>query len=280
MKLATWNVNSLRVRLPHLLAWLEETQPTLVGLQETKLIDEKFPQAEIEAAGYDVAFVGQPTYNGVAILSRRGVLGAPKDVVFQDPRLPDDQKRLIAATYPVLASGSGAANVAAPASTLAGQSIRFVCAYVPNGSEVGSEKYAYKLAWLKALQARMAEEVQAHPLCALVGDFNIAPADADIYDPAAWHEKILCSTPEREAFRGLLSLGLTDILRAHAPDAEGLFTWWDYRAAGFRRNLGMRIDHLLLSPALATVATTSEVDKGPRKKEQPSDHAPVWVALG
>ncbi len=268
MILSTWNVNSLRVRLPHLLAWLEETQPALLGLQETKLVDEKFPRSEVEAAGYEVVFAGQPTYNGVAILSRRGLLGSPEDLTIQDPRLPDDQKRLIAATYPVLAG------------PLAGQRLRFLCAYVPNGSEVGSEKYAYKLSWLEALQSRMAEELQAHPHCALVGDFNIAPADADVHDPAAWHEKILCSTPERSAFQGLLGLGLTDILRHHAPQAEGLFTWWDYRAAGFRRNLGLRIDHLLLSPALAANATRSEVDRGPRKKEQPSDHAPVWVALG
>lgn len=263
-KIVTWNVNSLRVRLPHLLDWLASETPDLIGLQETKLVDEKFPRAEIEDAGYHVVYTGQPTYNGVALLGRTETFAPPEDVVYQDPRLPDDQKRLIAATWTPL-SGE--------------PPIRLICGYIPNGSEVGSEKYIYKLSWLEALHQRMQAEVGAHANVALVGDFNIAPADPDVYDPAAWHEKILCSTPEREAYQRLLALGLADGLREQLEPDEKAFTWWDYRQGGYRRNLGLRIDHLLLSIGLRQRMTGAGVDHAPRRREQPSDHAPVWVQL-
>lgn len=264
LRVASWNVNSLRVRLPHVLDWLAAAQPDLLGLQETKLIDEKFPRAEIEAAGYAVHYTGQPTYNGVAILARQARFSDISDVTHHDTRLPDDQRRLTALT-------------AKDAST--GLDMRFICVYVPNGSEVGSDKYRYKLAWLDALEARLQEELAAHPRLALVGDFNIAPGDLDVHDPAAWHEKILCSTPERDAFGRLIKLGLTDTLRAHAPHEASLFSWWDYRQAGFRRNLGLRIDHILLSEQAFGPCHASGVDKRPRGLEQPSDHAPVWADI-
>lgn len=264
IKIATWNVNSLRVRLPHLLDWLATDQPDLLGLQETKLVDDKFPREEIEAAGYHVVYTGQPTYNGVALLARAQAFGPAQDLVLQDPRLPDDQKRLIAATWAPL-DGSPA--------------IRLICGYIPNGSEVGSEKYAYKLRWLEALEHRLQDELAQHSRLALVGDFNIAPADPDVYDPAAWHEKILCSTPEREAYQRLLGLGLHDALREHLGPDEKAYTWWDYRQGGYRRNLGLRIDHLLLSQALQQSLKAVGVDHEPRRREQPSDHAPVWVQL-
>lgn len=263
-RVASWNVNSLRVRLPHVLDWLATAQPDLLGLQETKLVDAKFPQAEIEAAGYAVHFIGQPTYNGVAILARQARFSQISDVMHHDARLPDDQRRLTALT--VTEANTGLAT-------------RFICVYVPNGSEVGSDKYRYKLAWLDALEARLTEELAAHPRLALVGDFNIAPLDLDVHDPAAWQEKILCSTPEREAFERLIELGLTDTLRAHAPQEESLFSWWDYRQAGFRRNLGLRIDHILLSEQAFGQCRSSGVDRVPRGLEQPSDHAPVWADI-
>ncbi len=180
-----------------------------------------------------------------------------------DPRLPDDQRRLIAATL----------------TFKTGSHLRFVNGYMPNGSEVGSEKYAYKLAWFAALTERLREEIAQHPTLALVGDFNIAPSDLDVHDPKAWHEKILCSTPEREAFQTLIGLGLTDSFRHHHPELEKAFSWWDYRMAGFRRNLGLRIDHILLTAPLLAQCTAAGIDKTPRALEQPSDHAPVWADL-
>lgn len=262
-RLASWNLNSLKVRLPHLLDWLATETPDVIGLQELKLVDEKFPRDQIEAAGYDCYFAGQPTYNGVAILTRRQTVESVANVMVNDSRLPDDQKRLIAATL----------------TFKTGTSLRFVNGYMPNGSEVGSEKYAYKLAWFAALTDRLREEIAQHPALALVGDFNIAPADLDVHDPQAWHEKILCSTPERAAFQTLLGLGLTDSFRHHHPDLEKAFSWWDYRMAGFRRNLGLRIDHILLTAPLLAQCTAAGIDKTPRALEQPSDHAPVWADL-
>jgi exodeoxyribonuclease-3 len=255
------------VRLPHLLDWLATEQPDLIGLQELKLVDEKFPRDQIEAAGYDCTFAGQPTYNGVAILTRRQTVASVDDVRINDPRLPDDQKRLIAATVTLKAGNPGP-----------GQ-LRFVNGYMPNGSEVGSDKYAYKLAWFAALTQRLQDELAQHAHLALVGDFNIAPADLDVHDPAAWHEKILCSTPERQAFQTLLGLGLADSFRHQHPDLEKAFSWWDYRMAGFRRNLGLRIDHILLSAPLLAQCAATGIDKTPRALEQPSDHAPVWADL-
>ena len=263
LKIASWNVNSLRVRLPHLLRWLGAAQPDLVGLQETKTTDDKFPVEALHAAGYRVVFAGQPTYNGVATLIRDSQFQEPVEWSAQDPRLPDDQKRLIAVT--VIPKGGT-------------RPLRFINIYVPNGSEVGSEKYDYKRRWLEVLQIRIAEELASQPDLVLVGDFNIAPDDRDVHDPQAWHEKILCSTPERRAFSDLLNAGLTDSFRQHCPDA-GHFSWWDYRQAGFRRGLGLRIDHVLLSATLAAGCSASVIDKEPRGWEQPSDHAPVIASV-
>ena len=263
LKIASWNVNSLRVRLPHLQRWLAAEQPDLVGLQETKTTDDKFPAEALHASGYRSVFAGQPTYNGVAILIRDAQFEEAVDWSAQDPRLPDDQKRLIAATV-------------TPKGTTT--SLRFLNVYVPNGSEVGCEKYDYKLRWLAALQTRITEELASQRHLALVGDFNIAPEDRDVHDPQAWNEKILCSTPERRAFTALLAAGLTDSFRQHCTEA-GYFSWWDYRQAGFRRGLGLRIDHVLLSAGLASGCTNALIDKEPRSWDQPSDHAPVVASV-
>ena len=253
MRLASWNVNSLKVRLPQLLDWLATRQPDVVCLQETKLEDAAFPRQEIEAAGYQAAFAGQKTYNGVALLSRAAI----SDVVFGNPLFPDPQKRLIAATV---------------------GGIRIVCAYVPNGQAVGSEKYDYKLAWLEALAGWLGEELQANARLALAGDFNIAPEDRDVHDPAAWAGQILCSEPERAAFRRLLSLGLEDSFRLF-EQPEKSYSWWDYRMLGFQKNNGLRIDHILLSAPLAEKCTAAGIDREMRKRERPSDHAPVTAEI-
>lgn len=253
MKIAAWNVNSLKVRLPHLLDWLNETQADVVCLQETKLEDHNFPRAEIEAAGYQVAFSGQKTYNGVALLARSGI----SDVICGNPHFDDQQKRLIAGT-------------------VAG--VRVICAYVPNGQTVDSDKYHYKLKWLQALTTWLGEELAAHPQLALCGDYNIAPEDRDVHDPKAWIGQILVSPAERAAFIRLLDLGLTDSFRLFAQ-AEKSFSWWDYRMLGFQKNQGLRIDHILLSAPLAARCTGAGIDRAPRKRERPSDHAPVWAML-
>jgi exodeoxyribonuclease-3 len=253
MKIATWNVNSLKVRLPHLLQWLEDKPVDVLCLQETKLTDEKFPQAEINAAGYHVVFTGQKTYNGVAILSRHPI----HDVVRNNPRFADEQQRIIAATI---------------------EGMRIVCAYVPNGQAVGSDKYEYKLAWLAALRDWLAEEMQAHPQLAVLGDYNIAPQDRDVHDPVAWAGQVHCSDQERAALDALVALGLCDSFRLF-EQPEKSFSWWDYRQLAFRRNCGLRIDHILLSPALARRCVACTIDRAPRKWEQPSDHAPVTATL-
>ena len=253
MIFAAWNVNSLKVRLPHLLDWLTAAQPDVVCLQETKLEDKNFPQAEIEAAGYHVAFSGQKTYNGVALLSRAPLT----EIVCGNPHYPDEQKRLITATV---------------------GGIRVICAYVPNGQEVGCDKYAYKLEWLAALQKWLAEEIAAHPQLVLAGDFNIAPEDRDVHNPKAWTGKILCSEPERKAFQNLLGLGLVDSFRLFAQP-EKSYSWWDYRMLGFQRNLGLRIDHVLLSTPLAARCHAAAIEREIRKLERPSDHAPVTATL-
>ena len=249
MKLASWNVNSLKIRLDQVLAWVEEHQPTLLGLQETKLTDDKFPVAAIEAIGYQCAFSGQPTYNGVAILSREPVT----DIVTDVPGLDDPQRRIIAATV---------------------GDLRFINLYVVNGKAVGSDKYAYKLDWLEHVYEFVAGECERFDDVAVVGDFNIAPDDRDVHDPAEWHEKILCSTPERDALGRFFDLGFADSFRLHHDDG-GIFSWWDYRAAGYRRKLGLRIDLVLTSPALSERCSASYVDEEPRRNERPSDHAPV-----
>lgn len=253
MKIAAWNVNSLKVRLPHLLDWLAEHQPTAMCLQETKLEDHNFPVADIEAAGYQVAFSGQKTYNGVALLAKTPIT----DIVCGNPFFPDEQKRLIAGTV---------------------DGVRVISAYVPNGQAVGSDKYAYKLAWLEALNTWLKAELAHHPELVICGDYNIAPEDRDVHDPKRWVGEILCSDAERNAFQGLLSLGLSDAFRLF-EQAEKSFSWWDYRMLGFQKNQGLRIDHLLLSDSLAQRCTAAGIDRAPRKRERPSDHAPVWAEI-
>ncbi|KPK05290.1 MAG: exodeoxyribonuclease III [Betaproteobacteria bacterium SG8_39] len=253
MKLATWNVNSLKVRLPQLIDWAAATQPDVVCLQETKLEDGKFPQAEIEAAGFHAAFSGQKTYNGVALLART----APRDVVTSIPGFTDEQKRVVAATL---------------------GDARVVCLYAPNGQAVGSDKYAYKLRWYDALRAWLADELARHPRLAVLGDLNIAPEDRDVHDPKAWEGQVHCSAPERAAFSALLALGLQDAFRLF-EQPEKSFSWWDYRMMAFRRNAGLRIDHILLSSALAAQCGACSIDKAPRKLERPSDHTPVVAEL-
>jgi exodeoxyribonuclease III len=249
MKIASWNVNSLKVRLPQVLDWLRAAQPDVLALQETKLTDDKFPAAEIEALGYHVAFSGQKTYNGVALISRE----PPADLVTDLPRLDDPQRRILGATI---------------------GDVRVLNLYVVNGQEVGSEKFAYKLDWLEKVTDYVREDLERHENYVVLGDFNIAPDDRDVHDPQAWHERILCSTPEREALRKLLDLGFKDSFRLFEQAPE-TFSWWDYRAAGFRRNLGLRIDLVLASDAMADKCTASSIDAEPRKLERPSDHAPA-----
>ncbi len=253
MKLATWNVNSLKVRLPQVVQWLENNPVDVLCLQETKMTDDKFPQAEIEALGYHVAFSGQKTYNGVAILSRLPMT----DVVKNNPLFDDEQQRIISATI---------------------DGILVICAYVPNGQAVGTDKYAYKLSWLDALSRWLETELQKYPNLAILGDYNIAPADEDVHDPIAWKDQVLCSDEERAAFKRLCALPLVDSFRMF-PQAEKSYSWWDYRQMAFRRNRGVRIDHVLLSAPLAARCTACEIDKLPRKWEQPSDHTPVVATL-
>jgi exodeoxyribonuclease III len=253
MKIATWNVNSLKVRLPHLLQWLAANPVDVLCLQETKLTDDKFPLAEINAAGYQVAFSGQKTYNGVAILSRLPIT----DVVKNNPRFEDEQQRILAATI---------------------DGVRFVCAYVPNGQAVDTDKYVYKLAWLAALREWLHEEMRTHEGLAILGDYNIAPDDRDVHDPVAWAGQVLCSDKERAALQALFDLGLTDSYRMF-EQLDKQFSWWDYRMLGFQKNKGLRIDHILLSESLAKRCTACAIDRAPRKWEQPSDHAPVVATL-
>ncbi|MDP1696910.1 MAG: exodeoxyribonuclease III [Xanthomonadaceae bacterium] len=253
MKIASWNVNSLKVRLPHLQQWLGQCQPDIVALQETKLEDHKFPDSELAELGYRSVFAGQKTYNGVAIISR----SPASEVQVGIPGYADAQKRVLAATI---------------------DGLRIVNLYVVNGKAVGDEKYDYKLAWLDALHQWLAQELVRYPNMVVLGDFNIAPDDRDVHDPAAWKDQILCSDAERGALKSLLALGLHDSFRLHHDDA-GQFSWWDYRAAGFRRNLGLRIDLVLLSDALKARCVGAEIDREPRSWERPSDHAPVRVEL-
>ena len=249
MKVATWNVNSLRVRLPQVLQWLKDTQPDLLALQETKLTDDQFPETDFLAAGYQAVFSGQKTYNGVAILSRVACTDVLRDIT----GLEDPQRRVLAVT-----SGE----------------LRLINLYVPNGESVTSEKYRYKLAWLDKLASWMIVELQQHKNLVVVGDFNIAPAPEDVHDPVAWEGSVLYSEPERAAFQSLLDLGLCDSFRRFDQPTKS-FSWWDYRMNAFRRNLGLRIDHILASEPLCEVLTACRIDKTPRGWERPSDHAPV-----
>lgn len=249
VRVASWNVNSLRVRLPHLLDWLATHAVEVLCLQETKVTDEHFPWDALAAAGYRGAHNGQKTYNGVAILAREPLA----DVVHDIPGFADEQKRVIAAT-------------------IAG--LRIVNVYVVNGQAVGSEKYAYKLRWLAALRDYLAAELARHPHLVVTGDFNIAPAGEDTHDPVLWDGQILCSQAERDGFGGLLAAGMKDLFRQF-EQPPGSFTWWDYRQAAFRRNMGLRIDHVLGSTALAPRCRRVWIDLGPRRLERPSDHAPI-----
>ena len=250
-RLATWNVNSLKVRLPHLLDWLARAKPDVVCLQETKTEDKSFPLAEIEAAGYRVIYSGQKTYNGVAILSRTALSAEARGI----PDFADDLKRVITATV---------------------GGVRVVCLYAPNGQEPGSEKYAYKLRWYEALTTWLKKEVDGKTV--VLGDLNIAPEPRDVHDPKRWEGKIHFTEPERAAFRALIELGYQDAFRLF-EQPEKQFTWWDYRLAAFQRGWGLRIDHILLSPALAKHCTACAIDVEPRKLERPSDHAPVLADL-
>ncbi|MDQ6973431.1 MAG: exodeoxyribonuclease III [Mariprofundaceae bacterium] len=251
MKITTWNVNSLKVRLPHVLEYLAQEKPDVLALQETKQQDKDFPQSTFEDAGYHVEFSGQKTYNGVAIISKHPM----QDVVMNLPNLKDPQRRLLAATV---------------------GGVRVIDVYIPNGQEVGCDKYEYKFRWLHALREFLITELQHHQTLVLLGDYNIAPADLDIHDPSRWVEKIMCSTPEREWFDALMDLGLYDTLRQQYPN-EAMHSWWDYRMNAFRRGWGIRIDHILATKDLQIQAGGIHTDY--RAKERPSDHAPVWALL-
>jgi exodeoxyribonuclease-3 len=253
MKLATWNVNSLKVRLPQVLDWLGQHQPDALCLQETKLEDVNFPAAAIGDAGYQVLYSGQKTYNGVAILSRAPAV----DAVAAIPAFDDHQKRVLAATV---------------------DGVRVICVYVPNGESVESDKYQYKLKWLAAVTAWIKDELKRFPRLAVLGDFNIAPEERDVYDPKAWEGRVLFSAPERDALKALLEPGLQDSFRLF-DQPEKSFTWWDYRMNAFRRKMGLRIDHILLSTELAKCCAACTIDVEPRKAERPSDHAPVIATL-
>jgi exodeoxyribonuclease III len=250
--IASWNVNSLRVRLPQLRDWLTGTSidtPDIIALQETKLTDEDFPQEEIEALGYQVAYAGQRTYNGVAVLSRE-----PIEVIATDiPGFDDPQRRVLAVQT---------------------RGLLVVDLYVPNGQSVDSDKYRYKLDWLRALHAWLGNLSPSSTPMIVLGDFNIAPEDRDVHDPAAWEGKVLVSAAERAALQAVLDLGLVDVYRRF-DQPERSFSWWDYRAAGFRRNLGLRIDLILAGQSLAQHCVKSWIDKEPRRAERPSDHTPV-----
>lgn len=249
MKIATWNVNSLRVRLPHVLQWLAAAQPDILAVQETKTVDAQFPVEELAAAGYSAVFAGQKTYNGVAILSKTPAT----EVVTDIPNFDDPQRRILAATV---------------------DGVRVVNLYVVNGAEVGSDKYAYKLDWLANVTAWLQQQAAAYPQLVVLGDFNIAPEDRDVHDPAAWAGQVLCSDAERAALQAIQSLGLQDTFRLFTQ-ADKSFSWWDYRAGGFRRNHGLRIDLILASQALAERCQACVIDREPRTWEKPSDHTPV-----
>lgn len=253
IKIATWNVNSLRVRLPHVINWLEVNQPDMLALQETKVEDQNFPVEVLKAAGYQAVYAGQKTYNGVAILSRE----AATDVDVENPFFADPQRRIIAATI---------------------NGIRLINLYVPNGESVGSAKYEYKLLWIEKMAEYLQQQLQRYSKLAVVGDFNIAPDDRDVHDPEQWQGSVLCSEPERLGLQDWLKLGLTDAFRLFEQET-GHFSWWDYRAAAFRRNLGLRIDHILISQALIPACSSCIIDKTPRKLERPSDHTPVLLQL-
>lgn len=254
MKIASWNVNSLNVRLPHLEEWLKLRQPDVVVLQETKMEDYKFPDDALASLGYRSVFIGQKTYNGVAILSKV----SSADVLTGIPDFDDEQKRVIAATV---------------------NGVRIVNLYVVNGQDVGTEKYEYKLRWLEALHGWLATEIKKYPELVVLGDFNIAPDERDVYDPKVWNDNhILTSAAERAAYKRILDLGLHDSFRLHNDEA-GHYSWWDFRTGGFQRGNGLRIDLVLVSDALKSKCIAAEIDRDPRTWDRPSDHTPVIVEL-
>lgn len=253
MKLATWNVNSLKVRLPQVLDFLAVHKPDVLCLQETKLEDDKFPVLDIHSAGYQAVFSGQKTYNGVAILSLR----APQEVTMGIANFDDPQKRVISAVV---------------------DGVRVICVYIPNGESVTSEKYGYKLDWLRRLNACLKLELEKYSRLAVLGDYNIAPEDRDVHDPKLWQGKVLFSELEKEAFSGLVALGLCDSFRLF-DQPEKSYSWWDYRTNGFKRGLGLRIDHILLSAELAKYCKGCAIDYERRAHERPSDHAPVLIEI-
>jgi exodeoxyribonuclease III len=258
LKLATWNVNSLSVRLPHLLDWLAANPVDAIVLQETKLTDDKFPAEALAAAGWQAVWHGQKTYNGVALLSRTTAAGVVRNI----PGFEDEQARLIAGTVD---SADGP--------------VRVIGGYFPNGQAPGSDKFAYKMRWQDALHDWVQAELAAYPRLVLMGDFNVAPEDRDVYDPVAWAGQIHCTPEERAQFQRLLALGLTDAFRLFEQPPRS-WSWWDYRNLAFRKNQGLRIDHILVSGALRGSVSACHIDKAPRKLERPSDHAPVVVTLG
>jgi len=249
VKIATWNINSVRIRLPHILDWLKAHSPDILCLQETKVTDEAFPVEAFHNMRYQIVYAGQKTYNGVATLSRK-----PLDAVMTElPEIHGTQKRFVAVTT---------------------DGMRVLNVYVPNGEAVGSEKFAYKLFWLKALKRFVIKELKTYPKLAVVGDFNIAPEPRDVHDPAAWEGRVLFSEKERAAFKELVKTGLTDVFRKF-EQPEKSFSWWDYRQGAFRRNMGLRIDHILCGQAMTESCTACYVDRGLRGVDRPSDHAPV-----
>lgn len=256
MKIASWNVNSLKVRQPQVLQWIGENKDLLIGLQELKQENEAIDKAAFESVGYRLLANGQKTYNGVALVYPQD-WPEPQDVVTDLPGFEDHQRRVLAATF---------------------GDLRVINLYVVNGEAVGSEKFEYKMQWLEALTAWIECELKQHPRLIVMGDFNIAPTDADVHDPEAWHEKILCSTPERTHLKALTDLGLHDSFRLF-DQAEKSYSWWDYRSMGFRRNRGLRIDLILVSDALKAEVLAAGIDKEPRSWERPSDHAPAWLTL-
>ncbi|CAB1277179.1 exodeoxyribonuclease III [Candidatus Nitrosacidococcus tergens] len=247
--IATWNVNSIRVRLSQVLDWLKTNQPDILALQETKVIDASFPWQDFQKIGYQAYYAGQKTYNGVAFLSKNPLGKITTDL----PNLQDLQRRILGATY---------------------KDIYILNLYVPNGERVGSEKYFYKLDWLKKIRDYLEQSLYQYPKLIVLGDFNIAPTDDDVYDPTQWCEKILCSTTEREQLKGILDLGFCDSFRLFSQELNS-FSWWDYRKNGFVYNRGLRIDLILISKALQSYCNNCKIDKTPRSLDRPSDHAPV-----
>lgn len=254
MKIATWNVNSLKIRLDQLIAWLDKNQPDIIALQETKTEDHNFPLSQINDVNYRAIFAGEKAYNGVAILSK--VPATDIEVSFLND--PKEQKRVISASY---------------------NDVRVINVYVPNGSDIGSEKYLYKLDWLEKFILYIEQQIAIHEKLIILGDFNIAPENEDVYDPRVWEGQTLFSEPERKELKKLISLGLFDIFRLF-PQEPSSFTWWDYRAAAFRRNMGLRIDHILATHKMSQICKSCVVDKAQRKFERPSDHAPVMAEFG